>query len=377
MLQRNSPCPGATSTRAKDEGVGLPKHHRPIRIAKKLQALRASTKAFGGPYYFVHAIRLRIIKRLTKQQWKYLRENCEAAFMLRLHDKKHQRDLRWLPFRLNYMKGYLDQPLVVVKPNDKALRFLDALPGVILNYAEFARDQIVPNAEQAHDRFVLHFLHPRHGKHELKIRILNPAKDKPQIYWRGYAQQPTDHSNTGTSYTGQRGRGHLFACYSDLPSKETGEVDCFHLEGRYTGQPALRDQLGINRPADLIDFPHEAYWEKVLQQLYIINFERLGIYDTNCRRGDRRRKPHISDAAVGGALYRVFGTHPVEETNDGDQPQYRSLQQFMDKYKPPARRFLIPFAWEDLIDPGLLRRTPQRPLVRRLIYPNSRPRKWR
>jgi len=328
MLQRNSPSPGAASTRVKDDGVGLPKHHRPIRIAKKLQALRASTKAFGGPYYFVHAIRSRITEWLTEQQWKYLRKNCEAAFMLRLHDKKHQRDLRWLPFRLNHMKGYLDQPLVVVKPNDKALRFIDALPGVILNYAEFARDEIVADAELVHDRFVKHFLHLRHGKHELKIRILKPNKDKPQVDWRGYAKQSTDHANTGTSYSSQRGRGHLFACYSDLPSKVTGEVDCFHLEGRYTGQPALR-QLGINRPADLIDFPHEAFWQKALQNLHIINFERLGIYDANCRRGERRRKQNSTDAAVGTGLYRFFGTDP-------DKPQYRTLQRFMDQYKPPG-----------------------------------------
>jgi hypothetical protein len=299
----------------------------PNPIARTTQA---SDTAPSEPYYFLHGTRYRITEPLKNWQWQELFPGCEA-FMLdrRNEDRLRARgDLRLLPKRPYYrhfMKNYLDDPLVVIHPTDEDLRLLDALPGIIQNYSELARDQIVADAEQAHNRFFEHFLDPRHGTHEL-VRI------------------EQTNTSSGTTYTRQRGRGHLFAVYSDKRSKVTGELNCLHIEGRYTGWPALRDQLGINRPADWLDFDHEAYWDKVLWEIYIMNFERLAIYDANRRRGDRRRKPSNEDAAAGRRLYDLLSCHR-------DQPQYNSLQRFMDAYKPPSRPFLIRLPWSNLIDP--------------------------
>lgn len=172
--------------------------------------------------------------------------------------------------------------------------------------------------------------------------------------------QPDTDPSTGTSYTGQRRRGHLFACYSDKHSKETGEVDCFHLEARYRGEAALR-QLGIHRPADLIGFDHEGYWEKVLQRLYRIDFERLGRFNANCRRREHRRRPIITsdgrynrDASAGGIIYHVLGRHSPSRQHPLVRRSYHSVQRFIDVYKPRERPFLIRIRWRDLIDPSFL-----------------------
>jgi hypothetical protein len=314
-------------------------------------------------YYFVHAIRCRITQPLTHRQWRSLRLNSNDAFMLRSGYDKRLRtsnDPRPVSISKNYIKGYLDNPLVVVKPNEEALRFLNALPRVLLNYSELARDQIVTDAEQVHDRFIEHFVHPRHGTHEMVFRITgeddeNADDDEVPVNPRRFATRPQSNPivgdrTTGTSYTGQRRRGHLFACYSDLPSKETGELSCFHLEARYQGTTALR-RLGIDRPADLIDFAHADYWNEVLKHIYRIDFERLGRYETNRRRRERRRKALIicsgrynKDAAVGSSLYHVFGQHP-------NQP-YHSLQRFLDVYKPRSRGFLTRIRWADIVNPA-------------------------
>ena len=302
--------------------------------------LRSAAQIPSKPDYFVDASRYRITQPLNKQQWECLRSNCKSAYMLDRRDKNEAAaSIDFGPMFLprNYIKGYLNNPLVVVKPNTEALLLLNKLSGVMLNYVELARDQIVADSEQVHDRFNRHFVHRWHGKHQTVFRVLN-AHGEDESY-----------STTGTSYSGQRRRGHIFAWYSDRPSKVTGECSCFHVEGRYQGEPAL-NSLGINCPADLINFPHEAHWQKNLEQLYAIDFARLGRYERNRRRRERRRKSNIllagkynADAAYGGVLYRVFGRHP-------DQP-YQSVQQYLDVYKPPSRDFLVPIRLSDLIDP--------------------------
>lgn len=361
--------------------------HCHTRLPSAAQIGHSKRPLPSAVYYFVHGTRYRITQSLTRHQWRRLRSNCDDAYMLKLGDDRRlctPNDPRPLSISKNYIKGYLDDVLVVVKPNKKALLFLDALPGVILNYVEFARDQIVTDAELVHDRFVEHFVHRWHGKHETLFRIKEgePQDDDDDADYDEPPDRPIkwplprppkiclDDVSTGTSYTGQRRRGHLFACYSDLHSRETGELSCFHLEGRYQGTAALRPLVAFIlkhatkkdakehatnarrlRPSDLIDFPHEVYWQQVLQHLYTIDFERLGRHDANRRRRERRRSPIITcsgrynqDAATGGGLYHVLGRHPKQS--------YRSVQRFLDVYKPRARPFLTRIRWSDLIDPA-------------------------
>ena len=66
-----------------------------------------------------------------------------------------------------------------------------------------------------------------------------------------------------TRYTGDRTAKNLLVIYNGRPSKETGEVECVHIEWRLKGRRALA-RAGINGLADLLRFDHRQFWSQRL-----------------------------------------------------------------------------------------------------------------
>jgi hypothetical protein len=257
-----------------------------------------------GMHDFFDVIRLRLSRALKRTELQFLCQNTEGA---RLH-------------RGHYVRGFISDVLTIARPEQNALVFLTELPGAMVNYLEIARDLILPEGEagRVHDSFDVHFVQSWHRKHETIIRL-----------------------NGTTSYSGQRRRGHWFAWYSDRPCKVTGEVECFHIEGRHQGITSLR-KIGVQHPRDLLTFDHEAYWSKHMR-LYFVDFERLGRLFSNMRSGERRRRPRVQqcgpifynfDRAAGSLLFRKLSTHR-------NQLQ-RSVQRFVDVFGRGP--FLMPLA---------------------------------
>ena len=246
--------------------------------------------------FFLHEIRARIMRPLTPIQWHDLRANCDDAYMLTLS-----------PDKVHRIANYQDAPLVVVMPKPPALRLLDDLHGIILNYVEFAYDRTVSNPLALQRFFEEHFVHPWHGGHQTVVAT---------------AEQHV-------SYSGQPRPGHRFGWYGDRPSKLTGEIDhCFHLEARYMSAAALH-RLGVHRPGDLLTFNHQAHWDRALKQLFIVDMERLGRLNFNRLRRERRHASSSSeqrqrDAAEGERIYRILARDPL-------QPERHAVQHLIDR----------------------------------------------
>ena len=179
-----------------------------------------------------------------------------------------------------------------------------------VNFVEFALDIITPFAFEL--------------KREVSVGFVQR--------WHG-TKQVTIFPN-GNFRTGDLGRpGLTFQAYDDKPSKVTGEIDCFHLEGKVNGVRALR-QLGINSISDLLTFDHARFWQRHFITAEM-DMARFGRHHANVRDGTKRRAPLIHrtksgfvynvDAAVGNVLWRVFAALP-------DEPGY-SLQQLLDRYR--------------------------------------------
>jgi hypothetical protein len=257
---------------------------------------KGSTQKFNllAKHHFIDVIRLRLRRELRNSEIRFLNENSQGA---RLN-------------RGNYIPDFITGVLTVNVPNRQALEFVASLSGAMVNYLEISVDLIFDQgeAERFHDWFNFHFVQPRHGKRESVFRV-----------------QGT------TSYSGQRRRGNHFAWYSDRPSKASGEVDCFHLEGRHQGMEAV-DKLGIEHPRDLLNFDHRTYCSKHLR-LYEMDLSRLGRRHSNQRSRARRQKPRFcrhgglvydEDRAMGCVIFRHWSTH--------ENQQQRSIQRFIDQY---------------------------------------------
>ena len=225
-------------------------------------------------------------------------------------DIRHGREIR----------GYARDPiLTVVQPNDLALQIIATLPGLFLNHVEVARDVILPDEaakSAAFELFNSSFLQPWHGK------------KRCQRYIQGFTTRRTTR--------GERKEGRWFTWYADRPSKVTGDINCFHIEGRHQGAQAVR-RLGLHHPRDLRSFNHEDYWQRSLN-LYVIDLERLGRWYANRRSGSRRqgvrterfgRLIYNRDRAAGAVLYQVFSDHP--DQNLSSQCRQHSLQQLVDQ----------------------------------------------
>ena len=241
-------------------------------------------------YYYFDVVRYRLPRHLSRSELRFIRDNAKWAWLHPGH----------------YIRGFIDDVLTVIGPKRAALHFLGTLRGAMLNYVEITRDTIVPDADLLHDQFNQHFVQPWHGRSETVFR-----------------------SHGTTSYSGQPKRKHRFVWYSDLACKITGELECFHLEGRHQGKASVR-KAGIHRPRDLLTFDHEAYWAKHLN-LFEIDFERLGRLYHNRRSRGRRSNPvtpgsfgYNRDRAAGVVLYNAHAWHSRQLTH--------STQRFVDQF---------------------------------------------
>jgi hypothetical protein len=257
-----------------------------------------------GQYDYIDALRFRSQHLLSKEQIKFLAANSDSFAIKRGHR----------------MRGFSNEVVTLVVPNEHALRLLADIGGVRINYLEVARDLIFPPQQLrlVKELFDQHFVQPWHGKRET---VLFEA----------------------TTYTGQRkvGNCHHFVWYADQPSKVTGELDCFHIEGRYQGVDAVR-KAGVNHPRDLLTFDFGAYWNKHLT-LYAVDFERLGRWHSNRQAGAKRRHSPVQqygplsynrDHATGCLLYHIHACHPEQERH--------SVQMFVEMFgRGPFLRPLI------------------------------------
>jgi hypothetical protein len=221
------------------------------------------------------------------------------------------------------------QKLEIYQPSDGALQCLARLPyDVLLNYLEVTCDFIMAD-EAANQRLL-------------------------EAFKRGFLQ-PWHRSKRARSYPnggyttricpapGERRTGCWFEAYIDKPNKLSGEVNCFHIEGRYEGRQLLRS-VRIEHPRDLVDFDFDQYFSKHLK-LYHMDHERLGRYHHNKLSKAKRRRISIGpygyncDRARGMVLYRALS---VDE--DGEDC---SLQSFVDRYgrgpfltRPPVHLYV-------------------------------------
>ena len=243
---------------------------------------------------FIDAMRVRVTRDLSKSQLLFLHPpNTESVDYRPGH----------------YIRGFAHNVLTVVAPKPPALQLLAELPkGSFVNYIEVARNFICDEQTKwgMRDLFDMHFVHPWHGKH-VQVREENG------------------------SYTSQEEAKRNFVWYADEPCKLTGELDCFHLEGRHTGARRVR-KLGVYHPRDLLTFDFGAYWLKHLD-LRDVNRQRFGRYMRNRRSGSRSHQPLLTqcggyfydeDEALGRIVFRVLSVHPEQHC--------RSIQRFIDQY---------------------------------------------
>jgi hypothetical protein len=246
----------------------------------------AEIKPCGIDLYF-HNTRSVLARGVTVEQEEHLRDRLAGH-------------VQFFDIRPNRFPRNFEQILTVTTPDDRAMQILANQRWIGPRCAELAWDLIFSDDLAPlfyRDLFDQHFVQPRHA---------------------GWSRC---HADNGT-YTRERRRnrnedkdpGHGFVWYGDCPSKHGLDPNCFHIEGRYVGQPALR-QIGISSWYDMCTFDHAAFWSKHVK-LYIVDLERLGIYERNRRAGSRRRKPfieqhgkliHNKDLSTGSILFRIYG----------------------------------------------------------------------
>jgi hypothetical protein len=209
-------------------------------------------------------------------------------------------------------------------PDPTALGILAALDdNALLNYIEVAIDFIFRDQNEVQCWFAIFnqgFLHRGHRR---------------EMHVEAY---PGGLSTRASPERGESRRGRWFNYYADKPCRITGELHCFHFEGKYCGVQFSR-RIGIHHPRDLVGFNFHGFFKKDML-LYDLDIERLGRHHDNKRSCRKRKKSRVSrycdgrflynhDVDLGGALYRVYALHPDEHDNP-EQP--RSLQQFVDSY---------------------------------------------
>ncbi|MCB1393257.1 hypothetical protein [Nitrobacter sp.] len=235
-----------------------------------------------------------------------------------------------------FFNPHYKHKLEIYQVRGPALRILAELPeDAILNYVEVAFDIICPDElalERLVEIFLSGFLQPHHR--EKQTHVYAAANPPLGLSLSGYTTRRCPEK-------GRRRRGFWFQWYIDKPSRITGEPNCFHFEGKHEGSDAVK-RLDIHHPRDLEKFSFDTYFKKYVGTLYEIDFERLGLFDSNKRTGGKRKKPYIDqydfnqDLRRGHLIYRVLSLH-LENCNW----PIRSLQRFVDEYgKGP---FLKPY----------------------------------
>jgi hypothetical protein len=210
------------------------------------------------------------------------------------------------------------QKLEIYQPNSEALRLLATLPdNASVACIEVACDVIAPD-ESSLGNINAAFQHGfLQQHHRTKNATTFVEEDSGSV---------TGFTSRRNPRRGKRRRGHWFQYYSDRPCKITGELYCFHFEGKYEGAQAVK-RLGIYHPRDLENFSFDEYFSKHASKLYCINHDRLGRFDDNRRSRGKRKKSYTgkwnSDRYRGHRIYRILSL---------DCGKGNSLQTFVDRY---------------------------------------------
>jgi hypothetical protein len=239
---------------------------------------------FGDPaYYYFDVIRTWLKTPMTVRQVKQLEGLCEGG----LRDV-YSGEARFDP--------QYRQRATLLQPTHAALEFLCRAKGTMINYIEIAHD-IICNGPLAVFRltyvFNEHFVQRWHGK----------RKNDYYSFSGGTTRKAPEKDESR--------RGHWFQWYSDEPSRKTGEVSCFHIEGRHQGVHELR-RIGITEPRDLLSFDHVTYWQRRMR-LRAVDLPTLGRWYSNKENATRKHKVD-NDVELGQQVYRQYGTHPIAGT---------------------------------------------------------------
>ena len=129
--------------------------------------------------------------------------------------------------------------------------------------------------------------------------------------------------------------------YKDPFSRISGELNCLHLEWKLIGGRAVRS-AGIQKPSDLTNFDHVAFWRRRLQ-LFEIDPTRLG--RLLFRRGMRFYKsPTIRSVTTGELVSAEYYQRRLGLTITHAYP---TIQELVHKYRAyPVRRILTPLSTE-------------------------------
>jgi hypothetical protein len=237
---------------------------------------------------------------------------------------------KWVRFNHKVYK----QRLQLNQPTREALQLLNAQAGVLINYLEISLDWLFDNywicecARETHDQCRIRKYHGKQG-----IRNKN-----------------------GTTYDAYRWKNpNGMVCYSDRPSKATGEIFCVHTDWMISRAAAIR-RAGINSLADLLALDLHDFWSKRLilaevdrsilgrlYQNYILNTRRRSPWLEERRGSNGQTYLYNVDAYIGTILYRRTYTDP-------ELPS--STQAVIDRYRYlEVSRCLIPLDIRHLLPP--------------------------
>lgn len=304
----------ATPSRGAIRSSSAPIVRHPAADPAPISAIHPDDRRYCGiPYvdcyrYFDSALLLSKTLLGAADQW-WLKKHCKDFRILwdgqLFFDerRKRWREIRvYPPYRFRF-EGHL--------PDDEAREFLAhlALNGdrkLIAAHPtrDFTFDHRRSAKGQMLEFFNEHWVQPHQRKDRPAIRFDNGSIDN------------------GGGSTGRRGKGYYFTHYASEHCRIDGIVECFHIESRHQGKQSLA-KIGINSPLDLLNFDHEAYWQKADRvSLKKIDVQRLGQHHSNRQRGSRER-PSDRHRRIGGVLIRKYGL---------DQFGNICVQQFVQRY---------------------------------------------
>ncbi|MFY9839267.1 MAG: hypothetical protein WAK55_22880 [Xanthobacteraceae bacterium] len=241
-----------------------------------------------GIYVFVDKTQVWLARRLSIEQLKWLKVECESGGGS-LHVKNNTA----------WFNPQLKQRLQLNQPTDAALQFLEMLDGLHLNYVELSLDWTFVREDERNEAY--DFL--------CRYHVKNYHRDQG-IRWVGERGE--------TRYTGPRGAANVLAIYRDRPSKMTGEVNCLHLDWRMRGPVALC-RAGITSIQQLRKIDHRAFWQKRLVMARLIAKKLGRQYHVHVARKGPRRKPWVIfigsrrfpyhvDERMGATIIRSLGS---------------------------------------------------------------------
>jgi hypothetical protein len=232
-------------------------------------ALRKAEINPSDIYSYLDKVCVWLIQPLARLEHTRLQQRCHG--LLHVRDKPAKFDWRFC------------QRLQLNQPTAAAIEILARRNDVHMNYVEVALDWVFDRPDDKDDAVTFlhrHVVKSHHRKQGIRFVV-------------------GEHG--ATRYSGPRRAPNVLADYSDRPSKETGEVDCLHLEWRIRGREALC-RSGFVSVRDLLDIDHREFWARRLK-MFDIEPAVLGRSYHNWWRKTRRRKLWIIRYPLGNGRF--------------------------------------------------------------------------